>query len=86
MGYYPDMRTTLGGEEQSLAVLLDDLRPLIAAARDAGTNPRHVLLSPAAFDLVTSIKGRDRERGMPIMVLGMEIVRADNPSQSPRVF
>ena len=80
------MRTRLGGEEQSLAVLLDDLRPLIAAARDAGKNPRHVLLSPAAYELVASVKGHDRERGMPVMVLGMEIVLADDPSQQPRVF
>jgi hypothetical protein len=74
------------GEERSLAVLLDDLRPLIAAARDAGEQPRHVLLSPAAFDLVAGVKGHDRERGMPVMVLGMEIVRADNLAQLPRVF
>lgn len=69
----------------SLAVLLDDVRPLIADARERGEQPRFLLLPRPAFDAVATCKQPDRERGMPLMVLGMEIVCADAPT-SPRVF
>ena len=69
-----------------LARLLDDVRPLIVEARQQGEKPRFLLLDGDAYDAVAACKKPDRERGMPLMVLGMEIVKADAPSTSPRVF
>jgi hypothetical protein len=73
-------------EHVSLASLLDDLRPLIIALRARGEQPRYVVLGHAAFDAVEAVKGADRKRGMPMIVLGLELVRADEPDAPPRVF
>jgi hypothetical protein len=70
----------------SLATLLDELRPLIVAARTQNQNPRYVLLSACAYDAVAAVKSGDLERGMPMIVLGLEIVRADESAATPRVF
>jgi hypothetical protein len=70
----------------SLAVLLDEVRPLIARAREQGERPRYVVVSKEAYDAVAAVKESDRERGMPLMVLGMEIVLADAPIERPKVF
>jgi hypothetical protein len=70
----------------SLAVLLDDVRPLITRAREDGEKPRFVVLSKDAYDAVAACKAGDRDRGMPIMVLGMEVVLADAPIERPQVF
>ena len=69
----------------SLAVLLDEVRPLLAAAREEG-NPRYVLVPPSIFDVIAGYRRRDREMGMPATLLGLEIVKADDPNASPRVF
>jgi hypothetical protein len=73
-------------DHPSLAALLDELRPLIVAARARGETPRYVVLGPAAYDAVEAVKAGDRRRGMPVIVLGLEIVRADEPGAAPRVF
>ncbi|HYZ17499.1 MAG TPA: hypothetical protein VE591_13905, partial [Candidatus Acidoferrum sp.] len=70
-------------ENASLATLLDELRPLIVAARARGEHPRFVLLGQAAYDAVAACKATDRERWMPMIVLGLEIVRADDPDAAP---
>lgn len=70
----------------SLAVLLDEIRPLIAQAREQGEQPRYVVLSKEAYDAVATCKQIDKARGMPLMVLGMEIVLADAPVDRPQVF
>jgi hypothetical protein len=75
-------------EEQrhpSIAQLLDSVRPLIAEAKDAGA-PRYLLLPPAEYDEIERFRKRDRELGVPLMLLGLEIVRADDPTATPRVF
>jgi hypothetical protein len=69
-----------------LARLLDDVRPLIVEARQSGEKPRFLLLNSDHFEAVAACKKPDRERGMPMMVLGMEIVKADEPLTVPRVF
>jgi hypothetical protein len=69
----------------SLAGLLDDVRPLIAEARLHG-NPRYVLVPPALFDVISGYRSRDREMGLAPTVLGLEIVRADDPDATPKVF
>ena len=73
-------------ESVSIASLLEDIRPLIAEARRRGEQPRYVLLPAEGFEAVRSVKARDAERGVPVMVLGMEIVRSDDPSTSLKVF
>lgn len=69
-----------------LAKLLDDVRPLIIEARQGGAKPRFIELPPDAYDAVATCKRPDGERGMPIMVLGMEVVRADARGTAPRVY
>jgi hypothetical protein len=73
-------------EPVSIASLLDDVRPLIAQARRRGERPRYLLLPAGPFEAVRSLKARDAERGVPVMVLGMEIVRGDDPRTAPKVF
>ncbi len=69
----------------SLAGLLDEIRPLIAEARITG-NPRYVLVAPDLFDVIAAYRRRDRDLGLPATVLGLEIVKADEPNAAPRVF
>jgi hypothetical protein len=69
----------------SIAALLDDIRPLIARARAEGEHPRFLLLGSETFDAVRAVKAAESGR-MPLMVLGMEIVRGDDPTVSPKVF
>lgn len=73
-------------EQQSIAALVDDIRPLIVAARDRGEHPRYVALGEASYAAVSACKHADRLRGVPVMILGMEIVRADDARTTPRVF
>ncbi len=70
----------------SLAALLDDLRPLLARAREDAGNPRYVLVPPLIFDVIAGYRRRDREMGMPATILGLEIVRADDPLATLRIF
>jgi len=69
----------------SLAALLDEVRPLLAQAREEG-NPRYVLVPPALFDVISAYRARDRAMGMPATLLGLEIVKSDDPLATPRVF
>ena len=73
-------------EQPSIAALVDDIRPLIVAARDRGEHPRYVALAETSYAAVAACKQADRERGVPVMILGMEIVRADDARTAPRVF
>jgi hypothetical protein len=73
-------------EIASLAALLDDVRPLVVAARERGDHPRYLMLEGASYDAVAQVKDGDRERGLPMIVLGLEIVRSDDPATRPRVF
>jgi hypothetical protein len=70
----------------SVALLLDEVRPLVAEARKRGEDPRFVLLSPQDFEAVADIKRPELARNMPMMILGMEIVLSDDASQKPSVF
>jgi len=73
-------------EIASLATLLDDVRPLVVAARERGDHPCYLMLASASYDAVAQVKDGDRERGLPMIVLGLEIVRSDDPAARPRVF
>jgi hypothetical protein len=70
----------------SIAALLDDIRPLIARERAAGKHPRYLMLPGAEYDAVRALKASDAARGLPVMVLGLEIVRSDDPGAAPKVF
>jgi len=70
----------------SVAALLDDVRPLVVAARARGESPGYLMLAPAAYDAVAACRAADRRLGLPIIVLGLEIVRSDDAAAPPRVF
>jgi hypothetical protein len=73
-------------EAPSVAALLDDVRPLVAGAHARGESPSYLMLAPAAYDAVAACRGADRRLGLPMIVLGLEIVRSDDPAARPRVF
>ncbi|OOL33048.1 hypothetical protein GQ85_03455 [Rhodococcus rhodochrous] len=62
------------GEIVSLAVLLDNARAAIIAARDAGIEVRELALSPADFDCVRRTKSYEEHMGLPLRVLGVGVV------------
>lgn len=70
----------------SVAALLDEVRPLVVAARARGEAPSYLMLPPAAYDAVAACRTADRALGLPAILLGLEIVRSDDPAASPRVF
>ncbi|MEA2719322.1 MAG: hypothetical protein QOJ39_1186 [Candidatus Eremiobacteraeota bacterium] len=70
----------------SVAALLDEVRPLVVGARVRGEAPSYLMLPPAAYDAVAACRVADRRLGLPMIVLGMEIVRSDDPAARPRVF
>lgn len=69
----------------SLAALLDELRPLVDAARHSGQRPRTVVLPPQAYAAVAAVKAGDRERGMPMMIFGLEVMAGAADDPVPRV-
>jgi hypothetical protein len=70
----------------SIAALLDDVRSLVVAARARGESPSYLMLPPAAYDAVTACRAADARLGLAPAVLGMELVRSDDPGARPRVF
>jgi hypothetical protein len=74
------------GAAPSVAALLDDVRPLVVGARARGESPRFLVLPPAEYDAVAACRAADRRLGLPMIVLGLEIVRSDDSAAGPRVF
>ncbi len=85
---YPKTRAMQKNElpRVSIADLLDEVRILIGTARNAGENPRYLMLANDPFEAVRAVKARDEQRGIPVLVLGMEVVRSDDPAAAPKVF
>jgi hypothetical protein len=73
-------------ERVSIADLLDQIRILIGDARSAGNDPHYVMLATRAFEAVRAVKASEEKRGLPLLVLGMEVVRSDDPAAAPKVF
>jgi hypothetical protein len=69
----------------SLTEVLDDVRPLVVGARERGEHPRYVELPPGPYAAVEACKAADREKGMPMLVLGLEVVPSGAPLGAPRV-
>lgn len=58
----------------SLAVLLDNARAAIAAARDAGLDVQKVAVSPEDLATVSEAKKFEVRVGLPLQILGVPIV------------
>ncbi|WP_216893157.1 hypothetical protein [Nocardia alni] len=58
----------------SLAVLLDNARTAIAAARDAGLDIQQIAVSPDDLATVSEAKKFETRVGMPLQILGIRIV------------
>jgi hypothetical protein len=65
-----DRRTV---SELSLALVLDNARELMAAARYQGLDPEALLVSPACYADVADAKAFERRLGLPLRLLGLDI-------------
>jgi hypothetical protein len=63
--------------------MLDDLAESILALPDRGVALRWLRVNPHLYDVISAAKARELARGNPLLILGMEVVRADGvpPSQ-----
>jgi hypothetical protein len=61
----------------SVAVLLDNARDAIVAARRAGVEPRMLFVSIRDFDEVARAKARETRNGLAPQILGKEIHARD---------
>jgi hypothetical protein len=57
--------------------LLDDLAGKILASPDRGAGLRRLRVHPGIYDVIASAKSRELDRGNPLLLLGMDLVRAD---------
>jgi hypothetical protein len=62
----------------SVGLLMDSARTTIVAGRDAGVEPRGLLLSQSDFDEVTRAKSREGRTGAALQMYGIEIYPSDH--------
>lgn len=67
-------------QDVSLAVLLDNARTAIAAARDAGLDIQSIGISPADFEAVREAKEFELRVGVPLRLFGIAIESDDEVS------
>jgi hypothetical protein len=72
-----DPRTPSSGSKPSVAVLLDNARDAIIAARRAGVEPRMLFVSIRDFDEVACAKARETRNGLALQIFGKEIHAKD---------
>jgi hypothetical protein len=59
-----------------VAALLDEATTRIVELETRGYRPRSLAVSPAAYERIAGVHARDLERGIPLIVLGLPLVRA----------
>lgn len=63
--------------EYHVGELLDAIAATILASPDRGAGLRELRVHPQIYDLVAQAKSRELDRGIPLLLLGMDLVRAD---------
>lgn len=63
--------------EYYVGELLDDLAAQIVMSADRGAGLRTLKVNPYLYDVVAEAKERELSRGNPLLLLGMELVRAE---------
>lgn len=63
--------------EYYIGELLDDLAAEIVTSVDRGAGLRTLKVNPYLYDVVAEAKSRELRRGNPLLLLGMELVRAE---------
>jgi hypothetical protein len=59
-----------------VAALLDEATARIIELETRGYHPRSLSVPPAAYERIAVVHARDVERGVPLIVLGLPLVRA----------
>jgi hypothetical protein len=63
----------------SVARLLDQTRELIVQAVDRGERPQYLVVQPSLYEAVARAKAREISFGRPLRVLGLLLVRSEDP-------
>ncbi|MGW5151497.1 hypothetical protein [Rhodococcus koreensis] len=63
--------------EYYVGELLDDLAEKIVTSPDRGAGLRTLRVNPYLYDVVAQAKARELSRGLPLLLLGMELERAE---------
>ena len=58
--------------------LLDDLAAKILMSPSGGAELRHIRMHPQIYDRMAEAKSRELERGNPLLVFGMDAIRAED--------
>jgi len=61
-----------------VAALLDEATTRIVELEARGYRPRSLSVPPAAYERIADVHARDLERGVPLIVLGLPLERAEN--------
>ena len=72
-----DITVELDDPGPGVAVLLDDATTRILELESRGYHPIALEVSRSVYDRIASVRSRDVERGVPLIVLGLPLVPAD---------
>ena len=61
-----------------VAVLLDDATSRILELEARGYHPRQLSVPRSAYDRIASLRAREVERGVPLIVLGLPLIVSDS--------
>ena len=72
-----DITVELDDPGPGVAVLLDDATARILELEARGYHPVALKVSAEAYDRIASVRTRDVERGVPLIVLGLPLLATD---------
>ena len=72
-----DVTVELDDPGAGVAVLLDDATSRILELEARGYHPRQLSVPRAAYDRIASLRAREVERGVPLIVLGLPLIASD---------
>jgi hypothetical protein len=73
-----DITVELDDPGPGVAVLLDDATARILALEARGYHPVALKVPRDAYERIASVRARDVERGVPLIVLGLPLVASES--------
>lgn len=73
-----DVTVELDDPGAGVAVLLDDATSRILELEARGYHPRRLSVPRSAYDRIASLRAREVERGVPLIVLGLPLIASDS--------
>jgi hypothetical protein len=64
-------------DEISLAILLDEVCPMVLAARYQNRRLQYLDVNPRVYESILEAKRKEYARGNPVVVLGLEVRASD---------